>query len=635
MKISSPFITGMLAIAISISAFAQTPSEREKIKSSLDLNKINQLKQEVEVDFEKKRAVALEIAQQKGWPESYETENGGVGYLVDVVDGEFPIYLQTTNLGAVITARANHVHTGGSSGLDLNGENMLAGVWDGGKVRESHQLLEGRAVHIDNATSFSSHATHVTGTVIGSEEFQNGTAKGMAPAAETINYAFNTGNVAAEVLAAINDHGLLVSNHSYGVPADGGSGSPLPVYLLGKYDNSARLWDQIQFASPYHLPVWAAGNDRGTAHNNQGDLGFDLLTGQSNSKNNLVVAATFQVLNYINANSVNMATFSSWGPTDDGRIKPDISAKGVNTFSSTASTDASYANFSGTSMAAPSVAGALLLLQQHYNNVNSEFMLASTLRGLVIHTADEAGSDPGPDYRFGWGLINTERAASVISNNGTSSTIMELTLNDGDGFEITGQAIPGERLVATIAWTDKQGSITSGQIEDDDTPMLINDLDIRATDENQDTFFPWILDHIEFTDPATTGDNYRDNVEKIEIDEASGTYTFNVSHKGSLDGGQQVMSLIISGMENVVLGTPSNEFAQTSIYPNPASSELNVKAITQISTIEIMNVLGQSMGVYDVESNSTKLDVAHLNSGTYFVRVTIDNASKVYKFIKR
>lgn len=635
MKISSAFITGVLAFAVSISATAQTPSEREKIISSLDLEKINQLKQEVEVDFEKNRAEALKIAQQKGWLVSYETENGGVGYLVDVVDGEYPIYLQTTNLGAVITARANQVQTGGSSGLDLNGENMLAGIWDGGKVRETHQLLEGRAVHIDGATTLSNHATHVTGTVIGSGDFQSGNAKGMAPAAETINYAFNVGNVASEVLAAINDYGLLVSNHSYGVPADGGSGAALPVYLLGKYNSSARVWDQIQFSSPYHLPVWAAGNDRGTAHNNQGDLGFDLLTGQSNAKNNLVVAATFQVLNYINSNSVNMSTFSSWGPTDDGRIKPDISAKGVNTFSSTAANDASYSSFSGTSMAAPSVAGALLLLQQHYNNINNEFMLASTLRGLVIHTADEAGSDPGPDYRFGWGLINTERAAEVITYNGTSSKIMELTLNDGEGLEITGEAIPGESLIATIAWTDKQGVVTSGQIEDDDTLMLINDIDLRATDDNQDTYFPWILDHIEFTDPATTGDNFRDNVEKIEIDDASGTYTINVSHKGSLNGGQQVMSLIISGMENVVLGTPSNEFAQTSIYPNPTSSELNVKAITQISTIEIMNVLGQSMGVYEVNSNSTKLNIAHLNSGTYFVRVTIDNASKVYKFIKR
>ena len=52
-------------------------------------------------------------------------------------------------------------------------------------------------------------------------------------------------------------------------------------------------------------------------------------------------------------------------------------------------------------------------------------MRSSTLRGLVLHTADEAGTSPGPDYRFGWGLFNTERAADVISESGISSTILE------------------------------------------------------------------------------------------------------------------------------------------------------------------------------------------------------------------
>lgn len=626
---------------ICFSASSQTQTERERIIATYDLNKLNQLKSQAQAEFEQNRQEALALAAIHGWPEHYEFENGGVGYLIGTVDGQ-PVYYETMNRGAAITARVDRVHTGGSAGLELNGENMLVGVWDGGLVREAHELLEARAEQIDTETDISSHATHVTGTIIGSEAFQSGNAKGMAPLAESINYSFRVGNDAAEVIAAITDVGLLVSNHSYGVPPVANNGTTLPAWILGKYSGSSRLWDQIQFASPYYLPVWAAGNARNTAHSNQGDGGYDILTNQAVSKNNLVVAATFQVNNYINPNSVNMSSFSSWGPSDDGRVKPDISAKGVNTFSSTATNNASYSSFSGTSMAAPSVAGALLLLQQHYNELNAEFMRSSTLRGLVIHTADEAGAAPGPDFRFGWGLINTERAVEVITNNGTTTHILERVLQDGQSLEITGTAVPGERLVASITWLDKQGNITSGQIEDDDTSVLVNDLDMRIFDANNDMHMPWIIE-FDHTDPATyataasRGDNSRDNIEKIEIDNATGDYTIVISHKGTLDAGEQAVSVIISGIEDIdeTLGTPSNEFLRTSIFPNPATNELNVQALTQISSLEIINLLGQSMGTYEVNANSTKIDIANLKTGTYFLRVTIDNASKVYKFIKR
>src|SRR5690606_1799273 len=103
-------------------------------------------------------------------------------------------------------------------------------------------------------------------------------------------------------------------------------------------------------------------------------------------------------------------------------------------------------------------------------------------------------------------------------------------------------AVPGERLVASITWTDKQGIPDPGTIEDLDTPMLINDLDIRVIEDASSTMhMPWILDHFNFAASATRGDNYRDNIEKVEIDNPTGDYTVRVSHKGTLDSGEQVV----------------------------------------------------------------------------------------------
>ena len=49
-------------------------------------------------------------------------------------------------------------------------------------------------------------------------------------------------------------------------------------------------------------------------------------------------------------------------------------------------------------MSTPSVTGSLALLQQHWNTLTGSYMKSATLKALVIHTADEAGTYTGPDY---------------------------------------------------------------------------------------------------------------------------------------------------------------------------------------------------------------------------------------------
>ncbi len=534
---------GLAALLSVTNALSQTLAERQVITANYDQQALTLLEAELRKDFETNQRIAFEMAAQKGWETHMTLPNGGNALLVGVFDDGTPKYYATYNREGAITTRANTVNTGGVAGLDLNGEDMIAGVWDGGLVRESHNLLEDRVLQIDNPGSISSHATHVSGTMVGSGSQVNGQAKGMAPMAEVLAYDF--GGDEPEMTSAASQ-GMILSNHSYGIPADN-----VPLWYIGYYDSNARNIDRIIYNAPYYLPIVAAGNDRQSGANT-GDGGYDYLTDKGVAKNNIVVAATFEVLDYEDASDVFMSSFSSWGPTDDGRIKPDISAKGVNMYSATGASNGSYANFSGTSMSAPNVSGSLLLLQQHYNDLNGEYMLASTLRALALHTADEAGFAPGPDYRFGWGLMNTQRAAQVISQDSNESIIITETLDANDVYTYTFKADGTQDISATIAWTDPAANPLPGGNEDVATPSLVNDLDLRISQDGGVTFLPWVLDAASPTAGATTGDNVVDNVEKIEINAPeAGDYIVRVSHKGQLlVNDSQVFSLVIEGISN-------------------------------------------------------------------------------------
>lgn len=543
-------ILGLIVIlCMKIPMFGQTLAERQQIMSTYDQSKLAQMEAEYADEFALEKQQALDLAAIRGWEEIIELSNGGIAILVGVFENGNPKYYMTHNREGGITTRANRVHTGGSAGLNLNGENMVVGEWDGGRVRGTHPLLENRVTQMDNPSVYSDHSTHVAGTMIGTGAVISGAAKGMAPVGHIEAYDFNSDNSEMTSAAA---SGMLVSNHSYGYNING-----LDLWQLGYYDGNSKSVDNITYNAPYYLPVFSAGNDRQSGLN-PSDGGYDYLSGRGVAKNNLVSAAVFEVLNYTSPSSVNMSSFSCWGPTDDGRIKPDIAAKGVSMYSSVGTSG--YANYNGTSMSAPNTSGSLLLLQQHYNAINGNYMRNSTLRGLVLHTADEAGIAPGPDYRFGWGLMNTERAAQVITVDGTASVIIEEELQNGDVYTITVQADGINDLVASVTWTDPSAIILPGGTNDDPTPMLVNDLDLRVSDDGGVTFYPWKLDPSNFAAPATNGDNLVDNIEKIEIGGASGEYIIQVSHKlNALKNDSQVFSLIVTGIDKEAFTISSHE----------------------------------------------------------------------------
>ncbi|WP_136668477.1 S8 family serine peptidase [Flavobacterium sp. H122] len=553
--------------------------------------------------------------------------------LVEIDKNNVPLYYSTFNHGAGITTRANELYTGGSLGLNIEGQNMIVGVWDAGSAYPQHELFEGRLTVKDNSSKTHYHSAHVAGTLIGSDKFQSGHARGMAFKANANSYDWNSD--VYEIAQAASE-GLLISNHSYGL-----NPSLLPLSYFGKYIEKSMYIDDILYNAPYFQYVCSAGNTRNNGINTAKN-GFDLLTDHAVSKNAIVVAATEEVLNYTGSNSVLMSDFSSWGPTDDGRIKPDISAKGVNTFSAM-NTQASYNYLSGTSMASPSVAGTLTLLQQYHNQVNGKFMKASTLRGLTIHTADEAGPAPGPDYMFGWGLLNAKKAALLIKNNKISSEIQELKLSQGQTFTKQIKAIENEPLKVTVCWTDPKGLVSSTTI-DDSTPSLVNDLDIKLVKNNSTTFEPWLLDPKNPNSPAKKGDNIVDNVEKIEILNPTGSYSLVITHKGTLVNNSQDFSLIISGVRqsDFWITAPDSKMNICENSINSIEKNFSLKTFKDKAGLYLLSVLDAPKALdcelktkIRLSPGNFKLKINGLNkltAGEHFIIIRAKSKDEYYDF---
>ncbi len=544
---------------------AQTDSDKVKIAAETNLAELNRIAPIYDSIYKANKRRAIELAAVKGWQEFIVKPNGGISELVSVDEFDNPIYYTTDNVGAALTTRANRLNTGGSLGLQLDGQNMTIGIWDGGKVRSTHQLLTGRVTQVDNPTSVSDHATHVSGTMMGNAT-ASPSSKGMASQANLRAYDWTTDTYEVTQAAA---NGLLISNHSYGSDP-----ATVPVYKWGKYDAEAKAFDNIMFNAPYYLFVNSAGNSRNSGYNTAKN-GYDLLSGKSTSKNGIIVAAVNQVTTYTSASSVVMSSFSSYGPTDDGRVKPDICGKGVNVRSSTSTSDSSYASYDGTSMSSPNVAGTLLLLQQHFKNLKGVFMRSATLRGLAIHTADEAGSATGPDYKFGWGLLNAERAAVLLTNDGVDALVKETTLNQGASYTFNFEPNDATKAISgTICWTDPTATIVNNSIEDYFAPALVNDLDFRIS-KNTTINYPWKLNPAQVTAAATKADNTVDNVEKIEVAAGAGTYTVTINHKGNLLNALQKYSLLLSNIKGKSILLSSNEVMTNRICAGTASTAFN------------------------------------------------------------
>ncbi len=543
-----------------------------------------------------RRDEVLRFAALRGLPLRVKRPDGAVMELM-AIDGDQPRYFITHNVNAAISTGANLLRDGSFS---LTGAGVTVGVWDGGAVRATHQEFGGRVTVKDGATS-DNHGTHVAGTIAAAGV--DGSAKGMATAVNVDSYEWTSDKSEMTSRGATypGEAGrIYLSNQSYGLIAGWrytGLASPVWDWFgngttatgveqdFGKYDTGARDSDALAVNTPYFLMFRSAGNERydnpgtgqsvaltpnGTttvsydpALHPPGDAnyrnGYDTLSFDGVAKNVMTVGSVADAVNggVRYPAWAGLSGFSSCGPTDDGRIKPDVVANGEYLYSLLAGSDADYGTYSGTSMATPNATGSAALLVKYFDTLfPGQAMRASTLKALLIHTADDVGN-AGPDYQYGWGLVNVKAAADALTTyhanpgNGRviESRLTSATLTRTHSFTWDGVS----PIRATLVWTDPAG--TSTTTGDSRTARLVNNLDLKITAPGGANVSPYVMPYVGNWTPAMlsaaaiTGKNNTDNVEQVFLASpgVAGAYSAVVSVDGTLTNGVQNYSLILTG----------------------------------------------------------------------------------------
>lgn len=579
----------------------QRPADRERVVARMrNLDKT-------------RRQNALAKAARLGFPVRSALPNGRLREIADF-QGDTPVYFTTDNAGAAISTGADLLRVPPYS---LTGSGVTIGLWDGGTARATHQEFGGRMIVKDTTAPSEDHATHVGGTLIASGVVV--AAHGMAGAATVDSYDWDSDMTEMTARGATNagEAGkIYLSNHSYGFVSgwdyvnDGtrvwqwnGTGTSASGVDddFGKYNNHARDCDALAYNAPYYLIFQGAGNDRtdnpapgewvslspatnaavasyDPASHPKGDGsyrgGFDTISDNAIAKNVITIGSASDAVTggMRDATKAVCSSFSSWGPTDDGRIKPDVVANGEGVYSSLNGSDQAYGSYSGTSMATPNATGsAALLIEQYQSLFPGQAMRSSTLKGLLIHTADDRGN-PGPDYQYGWGLINVKAAADVIRDHFdfplkqhiTEDQLSTSIITRTHSFVWDGVS----PISATLCWTDPAG--TGIATSDFRTARLVNNLNLKLIAPNGAEILPYVMPFVgtwtqaSMDLPATTGVNKTDNVEQVRIGAASaGTYQVVVSSSGALTNSLQKYSLLISGAAAI---TPPLKLA--AISPN-------------------------------------------------------------------
>ncbi len=427
------------------------------------------------------------------------------------------------------------------SGLDTGSKNPAHLDFGGGRILNISSYpvynydLEGCGLPVnlgadDGPADFDSgHGTHVMGSMAGSGAASTGTYQGLAPQALIHFQAMEqfvqwpTGCTPASgyypmfpaflnmPLEEAYSWGVRIHNNSWG-----GAG-------YGVYDSDAVDYDTFAHDNPNFLMTVAAGNE-GIDLNADGQVDPDSLLSPGTAKNVLTLGASESVPNpsggyaayqwgswgifptnpintdYVSSNPMEMAAISSVGPTDDGRIKPDLVAPGTDIISAKATgapgtgwgahpTNTNYMYNGGTSMSSALAAGAAALVREYY--IQTEMLVdpsAALIKATLINTAVDISGYGNPLYEAGYPIPNMHEGWGRIdvgaATNGAQRAFFDnpTALNTGETFTWQFEIGPNIPLKVTLVWTDPPAAALAGT-------TLVNNLDLTVMDHGGTIFY--------------------------------------------------------------------------------------------------------------------------------------------------
>lgn len=510
------------------------------------------------------------------------------------------------NADSAVLSRVNLVH---AAPYGLTGQGIVLSLFDLGEAYYAHGDFGGRlTTHVSEGAN-DGHATHVAGTIGGSGA-GNAHAKGMAPASTM--HQFRVDDDDNEITLAIKEGslaplGVVADNNSWGYVLgwDGFTWWDLEEYM-GAYslDYSAPL-DDIAIEKNI-LFIHSAGNDAIPSGLDQNGTHFHWDTesdywcySQNGSGNDCpppctpgrcetvrhmqnapwtTIGDTESAKNILIVGAANsdksLASYSSRGPARDGRVKPELVARGNYVFSTT---PFGYGQMSGTSTAAPVVTGVAGLLTEQWRTTFGASPTIAQLRTLLIAGAEDLGTT-GPDYSFGFGLVDAQASIDLVRTDAATGTrIRGDSLAQEQQYAVDIVLAAPQTLRVVLGWTDPEALFLGGS--DIASPALVNDLDVQVLDASNNTTFPYVLDKNNPSVAATRAANHVDNTEMVEIaNAAAGTYRIVVTATDINAASPQAFvltanaPLVSSVVSNVVLtatgsATPSVSLNWTSAGP--------------------------------------------------------------------